>query len=102
MKLIKLNRRFKQFIEHGHTVAFRFDEFSIDTIRIEQTLKEMTSEYGYNRCNEWYGYFGKRPKGKGYFNEPRPYFITMRDEATASMVLLKIESSMYVGAGDLV
>jgi hypothetical protein len=90
MKLIKLNRCYRQFKEHGHTVGFRFEEFSIQAIAIERALKAMTEQSGYNRDLEWYGYFGKKPKG--YFNQPRPYFITMRDEATASMVLLKMES----------
>lgn len=91
MKFIKLNRRYRQFKEYGHTVAFRFDGYTKQTNAVETALRSLTSGGGWQRGGEWYGYYGK-DKHDGM----RPYFITMRDEHMASLVLLKIDSSAII------
>jgi hypothetical protein len=85
VKVIKLNRRYTQFKESGHTIGFRFDKYTEQCIAIERALREITGQGGWSRDGVWCGYFGKGPS-------PRPYFITLRDEAMASMVLLKISN----------
>ena len=89
MKFIKLNRRFNQFKEARHTVCFRFDSYSNQSIDVEQALRSLTNTGGWEKNGEWYGYFGKG-------RSPRPYFITVRDEALASMVLLKISNDATI------
>lgn len=89
MKVIKLNRRYTQFKESGHTIGFRFNIYTNQCMDIEQALREITGRSGWDRDGDWCGYFGKGPS-------PRPYFITLRDEAVASMVLLKISNDATI------
>lgn len=84
MKIIKLNRRFTQFKEHGHTVGFRFDSWNNDARNVEQILQSLSPAGGWIRTADWYSYFGKAR----YSISPRPYFITLRDEKLVSLVLL--------------
>lgn len=84
MKVLKLNRRWRQFKENGHTMCFRFDGWDKDATAVEKALRDLTDEGGWVRNGQWYSYFGSmNSQGR------KPYFITVQDENLVSMVLLK-------------
>ena len=85
MKVVKLNRRFRQFKEHGHTVALRFDNWDGTAIKYERVARSKLGGHGYDRKDAWFSYFGPRSKG------PRPYWITFRNEADATLVVLSTD-----------
>ena len=76
-KVIKLNRRYKLYKEHGFTRAIRFSSWTTDVGRVESFLRERYgSEYPWNEKNHmWRTHWG-RVQG----NNPRPFFIGVRDE----------------------
>lgn len=85
MKTVKLNRRFRQFKEHGHTVALRFEFYQPATVSaIEKVCRARLKGHGYNREADWCGYFGHAPNS----NSSRPYWITFRRESDLTLVLL--------------
>ena len=85
MKVVKLNRRFKQFKEHGHTIALRFESYQPNTIaEYEKICRARLRGHGYNREADWCGYFGHAPNS----SRPRPYWITFRNEADLTMIML--------------
>lgn len=70
------------FREHGHAVALRFDGWSKDIAVYEYVCrKRLGSEY---KNFNWSGHFGTR-SGR---NDVRPYWITFRNEADLTMILL--------------
>lgn len=83
MKVVKLNCRFKQYKEHGHTVALRFDTWDIDANMYEKACRAKLEGNGWDRSQDWYSYFGDRRN-----NGPRPYWITFRNETDLTMVML--------------
>lgn len=84
MKLVKLNRRFKMFREHGHTVALRFDGWSKLVTPIEQVCRQrLGSEY---KNFSWTGRFGSADRAG-----QRPYWISFRSESDATLVLLSVD-----------
>jgi len=94
MKLIKLDRRYRAFKEYGHTYAFRFASWSREAGCVEDIMsKILGSQYTMTSGDvvvcfrDWRATFGTRP----HVNQPRPYFISFRDESIASVVLLKME-----------
>jgi hypothetical protein len=88
MKVVKLNRRFKQYKEHGHVVALRFSSYQPATIAAyEKICRARLRGHGYNREADWCGYFGYAPNS----THPRPYWITFRNEADLTMVLLSTD-----------
>lgn len=88
MKIVKLNRRFKQFKEHGHTVALRFESYNPKTISAyEKVCRERLRGYGYNRDADWTSYFGHAPNSYS----SRPYWITFRNESELTLVLLSVD-----------
>jgi len=89
MKVVKLNRRFRQFKEHGHVVAMRFDQYSSQAMTYEKACRKKLKGHGYTRSDSWYSYFGKK-NIKGY-TCPRPYWITFRNEADLTLVLLSTD-----------
>ena len=85
MKIVKLNRRFKMFREHGHTVAMRFNGWSKQISAYESACRaRLGSEY---KNNSWSGHFGTR-NGRTDF---RPYWITFRNESDLTLVLLSAD-----------
>ncbi len=85
MKVVKLNRRFRQYKEYGHTVALRFPNgYTEDAREIERVCKARLSGYGWLREHDWYHYYGDRPRRDAV----RPYWITFRNEADLTMILL--------------
>lgn len=91
MKVVKLNRRFKQFKEHGHVVAMRFESHTVKAIAYERAAKQRLGGYGHDRASTWCSYFGTAPRGRHEFYTPRPYWITFRNEADLTLVLLSAD-----------
>ena len=85
MKVIKLNRRYKLYKEHGYQVGLKFDCWDTDARAVENICKEM---FGCKQWDpgksDWYEYFGKRV----VFGST-PYWIMLRKESHLSMVMLK-------------
>lgn len=85
MKIVKLNRRFKQYKEHGHTIALKFSNgYSKDAGRIEKVCRDRFDSAGWMPEHDWYHYYGSR---SGRY-DVRPYWITFRNEADLTLVLL--------------
>ena len=84
MKVVKLNRRFKQFREHGHTVALRFDSWSKAAGAMERVVPDRLGGSGWNRYADWCSYFGK---SNGH-SDRKTYWITFRRESDLTLVLL--------------
>ena len=84
MKVIKLNRRYKLYKEHGYQAGLRFDAWGNKARVIEKTCRERLGDSFIRADSEWYGYFGKSPDGIRSI----PYFIMFRRESTLSFVLL--------------
>lgn len=82
MKIVKLNRRFKMFKEHGHTVALRFNGWTSQISAYESACRRrLGSEY---KTYSWSSHFGTRNSR----TDVRPYWITFRNEADLTMVML--------------
>jgi hypothetical protein len=89
MKIVKLNRRFKQFKEYGHVVALRFGGFDIKARDIELACRAKLNGGGWSRDQNWYSYYGDR--NSHYDRDAsRPYWITFRNEADLTLVLLSL------------
>ena len=82
MKVVKLNRRFRQFKEHGHTVGLKFPSYT-ESVPYETATKKKLGDSDWQRHDLWYSYFGDH-KHQGY----RPYWITFRNAADATLVVL--------------
>jgi hypothetical protein len=88
MKVVKLNRRFRQFKEHGHTVALRFANGYSDKIRaVEKVCRARLQGGGWLRDHDWYSYYGER-NSRHDRDIGRPYWITFRRESDLTLVLL--------------
>jgi len=82
MKVVKLNRRFKMFKEHGHTVALRFNGWSKQIAAYESACRSrLGSEY---KNFSWSSHYGSRNSR----TDVRPYWITFRNEADLTMIML--------------
>ena len=86
MKVVKLNRRFRQFKEHGHTIGLRFSSYT-ESVPYEKTVKTKLGSGSWTRSDLWYSYFGDRRR----LYESRPYWITFRNESDLTLVLLSID-----------
>ena len=84
MKVVKLNRRFKQFVENGHTVGLKFPEYGQTASKFEDTCRRVLKTGGYSREANWYSYFGCPDRYSGR----RAYWFTFRNESDLTMVLL--------------
>lgn len=87
MKIVKLNRRFKMFKEHGHTIALRFSENNHNAGVIESVCKEKFKTSSWNAQGPWHGRFGHRPDTFS----PRTYWISFRKESDLTLVLLSAD-----------
>lgn len=87
MKTVKLNRRFRQFKEYGHIVALRFDFRNNKAVKIEKVCREKLKGHGWLPDHNWYCYWGNYRFGNPH---PRPYWITFRNEADLTLVLLSV------------
>lgn len=84
MKVIKLNRRYKLFKEHGYEAGLRFDTWGNKARLMEKSCRERLGNSFFQANADWYGYFGKQSWGHG----PKPYFIMFRRESDLSFMLL--------------
>lgn len=90
MKVVKLNRRFRQYKDHGHTVALKFPHgHTQDAVAIEKACRARLKGHGWLREHDWYGYYGERNSRYGY--DVRPYWITFRNEMDLTLVLLSAD-----------
>jgi len=85
MKVVKLNRRFRQFREHGHTIALKFTDWN-EAMPYEK-ITQARLGVSWQRHDPWYSYFGNRSN----LYILRPYWITFRNEADATLVLLSAD-----------
>ena len=85
MKTVKLNGRFRMFKEHGHTMALRFNGWTADISRYESACRRHLGS-DWNKTS-WSCYFGAR-NGR---SDSRPYWITFRNEADLTLVLLSVD-----------
>jgi hypothetical protein len=85
MKVVKLNRRFRQFNEHGHTVGLKFPSYT-ESVPYEKATRDKLGDDGWLSHKLWHSYFGDRRRG-GY----RPYWITFRNAADATLVVLSTD-----------
>jgi hypothetical protein len=83
MKVIKLNRRYKLFKEHGYQAGLRFDRWENKARLMEKSCQERLGNSFIRGDSDWYGYFGKRN-----LHGPTPYFIMFRRESDLSFMLL--------------
>ena len=83
MKVVKLDRRFRQYKQHGHVIAVRCDSWLGEGTSFEQVCKAKLGSQGYMPDNDWHAYFGKA-NGRRF----RPFWISFRREADLSFVLL--------------
>jgi hypothetical protein len=90
MKVVKLNRRFRQFKEHGHTVALRFEGWTKKATEVEKVCRERLKAGGWSRDQNWYSYYGER-NSRYDRDVARPYWITFRNEADLTLVLLSAD-----------
>lgn len=86
MKVIRLNRRFKQYKEHGHTVAIKFNQYNDHARQVEHACNNLFDSHGWNRDARWFCYFGER----GRRGSRRPYWFTFRNEADVTLLLLSV------------
>jgi len=89
MKIVKLNRRFRQFKEHGHVVALRFEGWSKKATEVEKVCREKLNGGGWSRDQDWYSYYGDR-NSRYDRDVTRPYWITFRNETDLTLVLLSV------------
>lgn len=87
MKIVKLNRRHKQFKEQGHTIALRFDRWDVSVQAYENACKKLYPN-AWLRDHEYYIYFGRTRK-----MGPRPFWITLRYERDLTAILLMVETN---------
>lgn len=90
MKITKLNRRFKVFKEHGHTVGLKFPSWGKEAGHVEQIMKDRYGpqwRWTSSPAPEWSGYFGHASINS---NGSRPYWITFKNESDLSMILLTL------------
>ncbi len=89
MKLIKLNRRYTAFKEHGHKWAFRWDTYDgVVCAQVERIFQNLHgSQYNF-KTGPWRSNFGYWSKNR----TAKPFWITFTDEQDASLVLLRMNS----------
>jgi len=88
MKIVKLNRRYKQFRENGHTMALRFESYDSKKVpAYENACRERLGGTGWNRQANWWSGFGSPNRG----NTHRPFWITFRNESELTLVLLSTD-----------
>jgi hypothetical protein len=87
MKIVKLNRRFKQFRDHGHTIALRFNSWGPKCRDLEKIAERRLGGSGWNRYGDWCAYFGA---SNGH-SDRRTYWISFRRESDLTMVLLSAD-----------
>jgi len=90
MKIIKVTKKYSVARYHNHTAGFRFKSWCNEARDIEAILREMHGTSGW--FIKWFN-MGEQPwaswTGRGRNTTDRPYFITVKDPADITVVLLK-------------
>jgi hypothetical protein len=88
MKIVKLNRRFIMHRDYGHAIALRFNTWNDQAVKYERAARDLLgSQYAnWQDYPHWRGYFGN---ASGHTPQ-KPYWITFRDPAYLTMIMLKI------------
>jgi hypothetical protein len=82
VKLIKLDHR-HNLKNKGYSWAFRFDGWGSDAMLVENAVTQLEG-HNYNRT-----FWGKsKMNSKGYSS--KPYYVGIKNESSASIVLLKV------------
>lgn len=97
MKIVKLNRRFTIYRNHGFEVALRFEGYTPEARRYEKAVKSVLG----SECWlwKWYNSANEKVKGdwaSGWSNptksgDSRPYWLYLRKESSLSAVMLVVE-----------
>jgi hypothetical protein len=89
MKIVKLNSRFRNRRDYGHTIALRFDTWNTQAAQYEQAAHELLgSQYSGNLMYPyWRGHFGV---ASGHTPQ-KPYWISFRDSAHLTVVMLRVD-----------
>jgi hypothetical protein len=89
MKVVKLNRRFRNRRDYGHEIALRFDTWDNQAARYEQAAHDLLGNQfsGYPSYPYWRGHFGV---ASGHTPQ-KPYWISFRDPAHLTMVMLRVD-----------
>jgi len=89
MKIVKLNGRHKQFREHGHVVAMRFDSVvAPNRNRYELACQKRWPGHGQQGNDIWYSYIGTQPARLRELDSP--FWITFRNEYDLTILLLTV------------
>lgn len=83
MKLIKLDRRHNLY-HKGYGLAFKFDGWNTHASMVEIAVQRLE---GYHWNNT---FWGKAIRSEFGYIVVRPYYIAVKNESTATMVLLKV------------
>jgi hypothetical protein len=86
-KVIKLDKRYKNYHKHGHTIGLKFINWYPQKTRdIENFLRK---SYGdcYIRYPYWDSYIGTK---YSYDHRGHPYYVTLRDESMLMMLTLAV------------
>ena len=94
MKIVKLNRNFNIYKNHGFEVGVKFEIWGAVAREFEQVVADRLGSQAWlwkhypnkNIKGNWACGFGKRTKG-----EATPYWVYFRKESMLSLVLLSID-----------
>ena len=85
MKVVRLNRRYKMFKDHGHVIGLRFPGWDKDASNMERLCNaKLGSKWG--QYPTWSGHFGSPNYTDG--SGRKTYWITFRDELDLTLILL--------------
>ena len=86
MKIVKLNRRYRAFLNHGHEVGLRFDGYSTEARQAERTAERLRGNQ-YQNGARWAARFSKSRLAE----DPRPFWITFLYPEDLTLVLLAFD-----------
>ena len=86
MKVVKLNRRYKMFKDHGHIVGLRFPSWTKQSAGIERLCSERLGSKWKN--SSWSAQFGSPNYTDG--SGRKTYWITFLDESDLTFILLQV------------
>ena len=89
MKVVRLNRRYKMFKDHGHVVGLRFPSWTVQANNVEILCSNRLGSKWKN--GSWSAQFGSPNYTDGYGN--KTYWITFRNEQDLTMILLCLDNT---------
>jgi hypothetical protein len=89
MKIVKLNSRFRNRRDYGHQIALRFNTWDNKAAQYEQAAHDLLGSQfsSYPTYPYWRGHFGT---SSGHTPQ-KPYWISFRDPAHLTMVMLRVD-----------